>query len=318
MRRVLITSAEGALGSSLQKQLKESPTVRLAVCEKVNLLDSTEVDEMYRRYRPELVIHNHEIGGGIAAHRAHPGEHFYANTAMALNLIENARRSGVSRFVYVGTADSYPRNISVPMKEANLWNGLPDSAHASYGIAKRIAAMMLEAYRSEYGLSGAYLVLTNVYGPDADFHPETSQVVAAMVRRFVEAADTGRDEVVCWGSGTVTRDFLYAGDAARGVVEAAFGYDSPEPLNLGSGVEVSIRELAETAAAAAGYSGRIVWDASRPDGVLRRCLDVTRARQLLEFSPRVDLEEGIRRMVRWWRSRQSSVRAPVASGPERC
>ncbi|TFH18549.1 MAG: NAD-dependent epimerase/dehydratase family protein, partial [Myxococcales bacterium] len=249
------------------------------------------------------VIHTAEVGCGIAAHRAHPGLHFHANAAMALNLIEEGRKAGVERFIYVGTADAYPGDAPVPMKESDLWAGLPDASHASYGVAKRIAAIMLEAYRAEYGMGGAYLLMTNIYGPGADFDPESSQVVAAMIRRFVEAERSGAEHATCWGSGQATRDFLYVDDAARAIVAAADAYDSPVPLNIGSGTEVPIRELAELTAAAAGYEGRIVWDTPGPDGIARRSLDVTRAGDLLGFKPEVSLAEGLERTVGWWRER---------------
>jgi len=257
---------------------------------------------MYESLRPVVVIHAAGVGGGIAAHAAHPALHFTANTLMAVHVIDEARRHGVEKMIFLGSADSYPPDAAVPTRENELWNGPLEASSAAYGLAKKLPIPMLDAYRAQYGLRSAALILTNVYGPGASFDPELSHVVPALIRRFEEAARTAVPAVVCWGTGRPTRDLLYVDDAAEGIVQAAVHLDDSTPVNLGSGVEVSVADLAASIATLCGFQGRVRWDASKPDGHQRRALDISRARELLGFAPAVTLADGLTRTVEWWRA----------------
>lgn len=258
---------------------------------------------------PTVVIHAAGTVGGIGATSTRPGEFFHDNAAMTLNLIEAFRTAGLidagARFAMVGTAASYPVDAPLPLAESSLWQGFPSDAGASYGLAKLMGLEMLDAYARQYAMRSSYLVPINIYGPRDHFDPDRSHVVAALVRRFVEAADRADPEVVCWGSGAPTRDFLFVDDAAEGIVLAAERMTEPTPINLGTGVETPIRTLAETIARAAGFTGTIRWDASKPDGAPRRVVDIARARERLGWSPRVALDEGVRRTVEWFREHGS-------------
>lgn len=254
-----------------------------------------------------LIIHCAGFVGGLGANRRFPTRFFHDNLSMGLNLVEAALESGFIRsggtFVQIGTMCSYPSDAPVPYREESLFRGPPDADIAPYGVAKLALLSMLDAYRREHGLKSAYVIPVNLYGPgDNIADPELSHVAGALVRRFVEAADAKTPEVVCWGTGAPTRDFLYVDDAAEGVLRAAERIDDATPINLAAGREVSIRELAETIARLAGYQGRIVWDASKGDGISRRCLDIARAGSLLGWQPRTSLEEGLARTIRWYRS----------------
>jgi GDP-L-fucose synthase len=257
---------------------------------------------MFDVLQPDVVIHAAGVGGGIAAHRAHPGLHFTANTLIAIHVIDEARRRAIEKLVYIGSADSYPPCVTVPTPETELWRGPLEPSSAAYGLAKKLPITMLEAYRAEYNLRSAAVILTNVYGPGASFDRELSHVVPALIRRFDEAATVKAPEVVCWGTGRATRDLLYVDDAAEGIVRAAERLDEPSPVNVASGTEVSINELAVTIATLCGFQGRVRWDVTRPDGHPRRALDISRARTLLGFEPRVKLDEGLSRTLHCWRT----------------
>jgi GDP-L-fucose synthase len=246
------------------------------------------------------VIHLAAEVGGIGANRGNPGRFFYANMAMGLNMIEESRRSGLSKFVQVGTVCAYPKFTPVPFREEELWNGYPEETNAPYGIAKKSLLVMLQGYRDQYGLNGIYLLPVNLYGPRDNFDLESSHVIPALIRKFIAARDEGRDEVEVWGTGAASREFLYVEDAARAILMATEQYDGPEPVNIGAGREVTIRELIETIGKLTGYAGSIVWDTTKPDGQPRRMLETSRARDWFGFQADVELEDGLATTIAWW------------------
>jgi GDP-L-fucose synthase len=256
---------------------------------------------MYRSLRPDIVIHLAAEVGGIGANQAMPGRFLYANLAMALHLIEHARRNGIARFVQVGTICSYPKHTPVPFREEDLWNGYPEETNAPYGIAKKAALVMLDAYHRQYGLASAYLLPANLYGPRDNFDVRTSHVIPALIRRCSEASLGGERSIQCWGTGEATREFLFVTDAAEAVVRAAESIDVPVPINLGTGVEIKIRDLVQRIARHCSFDGAIEWDPTKPDGQPRRCLDVQRAQTMLGWRASTDLSDGLRRTVEWYR-----------------
>ncbi len=260
---------------------------------------------------PDVVVHLAAVVGGIGANRAHPGRFFYENAIMGIELMERARQAGVAKFVAVGTVCSYPKFTPVPFSEGDLWNGYPEETNAPYGLAKKMLLVQAQAYREEYGFDAIYLVPVNLYGPGDNFDLATSHVIPALIRKFVEAREAGAPEVECWGTGTPTREFLYVDDAARGIRLATERYDGAEPVNLGSGQEISIRDLATKIAELVGYEGRLVWDSSKPDGQPRRRLDVSRAEREFGFRAEIGLDEGLRRTVDWYRTHANPRPQPV-------
>jgi GDP-L-fucose synthase len=247
------------------------------------------------------VLHLAAEVGGIGANQMNPGRYFFANMAMALHLIEQARVRGLKKFVQVGTICAYPKFTPVPFREEELWNGYPEETNAPYGVAKKAAMVMLDGYQRQYGLKSAYLLPVNLYGPWDNFDLQTSHVIPALIRKCVTAIDEKRDEIVCWGTGSASREFLYVDDAAEGVIRAAEVMDEPTPVNLGTNMEITIKNLVELIAKLTGFNGKIAWDATKPDGQPRRCLDTSRAAKLLGWKAQVGFEEGLKRTIDWWR-----------------
>jgi GDP-L-fucose synthase len=302
-KRVLVTGGAGFLGSFLCPMLEErGGDVHVPRSRDFDLTEQSDVRRLMIETRPDVVIHLAAEVGGIGANRENPGRFFYANSAMGLNLIEESRRSGVEKFVQVGTVCAYPKFASVPFKEDDLWSGYPEETNAPYGIAKKSLLVMLQAYRQQYGLNGIYLLPVNLYGPGDNFDLQSSHVIPALIRKFVHARDSGADTVDVWGTGTASREFLYIDDAARGIVLATELYESSDPVNIGTGREVIIRDLVEMIAAIVGFEGTIRWDASKPDGQPRRMLDTTRASESFGFTAQVELEDGLRRTIDWWKT----------------
>ena len=267
-----------------------------------DLTKEADVIRMYADQRPDIVIHLAARVGGIGANRENPGRFFYDNTIMGILLMEQARQHAVSKFVQVGTVCAYPKFTPVPFKEDDLWNGYPEETNAPYGLAKKALLVQAQAYRAQYGFNAIYLLPANLYGPGDNFDPASSHVIPALIRKCVEARNAAAPSITVWGTGNPTREFLYVDDAARGILMAAEKYDKPEPVNLGTSNEVSIRELVDTIVRLVGFSGQITWDASYPDGQPRRKLDVEMARREFGFSAQVNLEEGLRRMLDWYQS----------------
>jgi GDP-L-fucose synthase len=255
---------------------------------------------MYEDAQPDIVIHLSAVVGGIGANRERPGEFFYKNLIMGITLIEEARLRGVEKFVAIGTICAYPKYTPVPFKEEDLWNGYPEETNAPYGLAKKMLLVQCQAYRQQYGFNGIFLLPVNLYGPGDNFDPRTSHVVPALIRKCIEARDEGGDHIVAWGTGKASREFIYVDDAAEGILLATEHYDKPEPVNIGAGFEITVRELADLIARLAGFKGQIRWDTSKPDGQPRRRLDTSRAEKEFGFRSQVPFEEGLRRTIEWY------------------
>src|SRR5258705_2029715 len=300
--RIAVTGAGGFLGSFVLEQLAARGYDNVVSVRRkdYDLTHEPDADRLYTDIKPDVVVHLAAEVGGIGANRDNPGRYFFANMAMGLHLIEGARKHGLKKFVQTGTICAYPKFTPVPFKEADLWNGYPEETNAPYGIAKKSLLVMCQSYRQQYGLNAVYLLPVNLYGPRDNFHLHTSHIIPAIIRKCVEARDRGDKEIVAWGSGNVSREFLYVEDCAEGLVTAMEKYDSPEPMNLGNGREVTIREAIETIAQLVGFSGKITWDATKPDGQPRRCLDVSRARELTGFTARTSFEDGLRKTIDWF------------------
>jgi GDP-L-fucose synthase len=301
-RRVLLTGGGGFLGGFLQQRIEEKQPAALFAPRKseLDLLDVAAVRAYLAAHRPNLIIHGAAIVGGIGANRAHPGRFFYENAAMGIHLIEEARRAGVAKLVCLGTICSYPKVTPIPFREDDLWNGYPEETNAPYGIAKKALLVQLQSYRQEYGFNGVFLLPVNLYGPRDNFDLETSHVIPAMIRKFIEAKRRGDDEVVLWGDGSPTREFLYVEDAAAAIVLASERYNGALPVNVGAGREISIRDLAQQVALATDYRGRITWDTTKPNGQPRRALDVTRAEEEFGFRAETPFDEGLRKTIEWY------------------
>jgi GDP-L-fucose synthase len=304
-RRVFLSGGTGFLGRIIRRNLEAKHPAALFAppSTELDLRDAHATRAYLQSAQPNLVIHCAAVVGGIGANRSHPGRFFYENAIMGIQLIEESRRAGVEKFVCLGTICAYPKFTPVPFHEDDLWNGYPEETNAPYGIAKKALLVQLQAYRAEYGFNGIFLLPVNLYGPGDNFDLESSHVIPAMIRKFVEAQQRGDDEVVLWGDGTPTREFLYVEDAASAVIAATERYNAPAPVNLGSGNEITIRELAERVAHATGYHGRITWDTTKPNGQPRRALDVSRAEREFGFRAGTPFEEGLRRTVEWYWAR---------------
>ena len=304
MTRVLVTGGGGFLGSHLVERLRgNGDDVFAARRADYDLTSLEDTGRMFEDADPELVFHLAAEVGGIGANRANPGRYWYANLAMGTNVLEQARLHRTPKLVISGTVCSYPKLAPVPFQEEALWDGYPEETNAPYGVAKKALLVGARAYREQYGLNSIFLLPTNLYGPRDNFDLETSHVIPALVRKMVE----GGDEIVLWGDGSPTREFLYVDDCVEGFVLAAERYDGPDPANLGAGREISIRELAELIADVTGYEGQIVWDTAKPGGQPRRSVDAGRARELFGFEARTRLRDGIERTVAWYRSAHVGV-----------
>ncbi len=310
-QRILVTGGAGFLGRHLVAELKRRGATQVATPRKAeyDLTREPDVRRMYEALRPQAVLHLAAVVGGIGANRESPGRFFFENVMMGAMVMEQARLSGVEKFVGIGTICAYPKLAPVPFLERDLWNGYPEETNAPYGIAKKMLLVQGQAYRQQYGFRAIHLLPVNLYGPHDNFDPASSHVIPALIRKCLEAVDAGAAEVVCWGTGNATREFLFVEDCARAIADAAERYDAPEPINIGAGFEISIRDLAELIAELTGFRGRLTFDRTKPDGQPRRSLDVSRAKAAFGFSASTDFRTGLARTIEWYRTARSAAHA---------
>ena len=308
-KRICVTGGAGFLGQAVIKKLIErgakEGNIFIPRSREYDLVDGDAIERLLHDSQPDIIIHLAAQVGGIGANREHPAEFFYNNLMMGVQLLHKAWQHGVEKFVAVGTICAYPKFTPVPFQEEELWNGYPEETNAPYGLAKKMLLVQSQAYRDQYGYNSIYLLPVNLYGPGDNFDPASSHVIPALIKKCVDAQAAGEAEIVVWGDGSPTREFLYVDDAAEGILLAAEHYNDSEPVNLGSGMEISIKHLVETIAKATGFDGRLVWDTSKPNGQPRRCLDVTRAREWFGFEAQMSFDEGLQRTVDWYRENGS-------------
>jgi GDP-L-fucose synthase len=309
--RVLVTGGAGFLGAALVDTLRARGCRDITIprSREYDLRESDAVARLYEAARPQVVIHLAATVGGIGANRGNPGRFFYDNAIMGIQLMEHARRTGVEKFVAIGTVCAYPKFTAVPFKEDDLWNGYPEETNAPYGLAKKMLLVQSQAYRAQYGFNAIFLLPVNLYGPRDNFDLQSSHVIPAMIRKFLAAKEQGAATVVLWGDGSPTREFLHVEDAAEAITLATERYDGPEPVNIGSGQEISIRELAELISSEVGFRGEIVWDTSQPNGQPRRQLDVSRAESLFGFRARRPFHDGVRQTIDWFLKHRAELAA---------
>ena len=309
-RRFCVTGGAGFLGSVVCRKLKErnAGVIFVPTIEKYDLVRLKSINEMMDDSKPDVIIHLAAQVGGIGANREHPAEFFYQNLIMGVQLMHEAWKRGVEKFVAIGTICAYPKFTPVPFKEENLWDGYPEETNAPYGLAKKMLLVQAQSYRQQYGYNAIFLLPVNLYGPGDNFNPSSSHVIPALIRKCTEARDQGVDEIVVWGDGSPTREFLYVEDAAEAILLAAERYNGSEPANLGSGYEISIKDLVTLIAKLTGFTGNVVWDSSKPNGQPRRALDTTRAWEFFGFKAQMPFEEGLRRTVEWFEQNKTKIK----------
>jgi GDP-L-fucose synthase len=303
-RRFTVTGAKGFLGTHLLRGMRERGAKHVHVADRPEY-DLTNIEDVRRMYddgRPDVVIHLAAVVGGIGANRENPGRYFHDNLMMGVQLIHEAHLRGIAKFVALGTICAYPKFTPVPFREDDLWNGYPEETNAPYGLAKKMLLVQCQAYRRQYGFHGIFLLPVNLYGPGDNFDPASSHVIPALIRKFVDAADTGAPDVEIWGTGAASREFLFVEDAAEGILLATEKYDEPDPVNLGAGFEITIFDLAHRIAELTGFKGDLRFNPDYPDGQPRRMLDTTRALARFGFAARVGFDEGLRRTIDWWKA----------------
>ncbi|MFI8705842.1 GDP-L-fucose synthase family protein [Bacillus sp. NPDC077411] len=301
-KKVMVTGGAGFLGSHVVERLEEWGCKQIIVprSKQYDLRNPQTAMTLVQETRPDLIIHLAASVGGIEANRKNPGSFFYDNLSMGIHLMEAARLANIEKFVVCGTICSYPKFASVPFKEDELWDGYPEETNAPYGLAKKMLLVQSQAYRQQYGFNSIFLLPVNLYGPRDNFDLETSHVIPALIRKCLEAKEQGKDHITVWGSGKATREFIFVEDAAEAILLAAANYNGAEPVNIGTGTEISIKDLVELIAAQTGFEGQIRWDSQKPDGQPRRCLDIQRAKECFGFEAKVSLEEGLKKTIDWY------------------
>jgi GDP-L-fucose synthase len=303
-KRVAVTGGAGFLGGYVIAKLKEQgcKNILVPLIEEYNLVKIEDVRRMYEVMEPDIVIHLAAVVGGILANRAHPGEFFYKNLMMGAQLIEEGRLRKLEKFVAIGTVCAYPKFAKVPFKEDDIWDGYPEETNAPYGLAKKMLLVQSQAYRQEYGFNSIFLLPVNLYGPRDNFNPAVSHVIPALIKKCVDAIELGQKYIECWGTGKVSREFIYVDDAAEGIVLATERFNGPEAVNIGAGFEITIKDLVELIAELTGFKGEIRWDATKPDGQPRRCLDTSRAKALFGFEAKTGFCEGLKATIDWYKT----------------
>jgi GDP-L-fucose synthase len=306
-KRIVVTGGSGFLGSHVVEQLEQRGYRHIFVprSKDYDLVTEQGIKRMFNDMKPEIIIHLAAVVGGIGANRENPGKYFYDNLMMGTQLIEQSRLYNLEKFVAIGTICAYPKFTPVPFKEEDIWNGYPEETNAPYGLAKKMMLVQSQAYRAQYGFNSIYLLPVNLYGPRDNFDLRSSHVIPALIRKCVEAVETGAEEVVVWGTGQATREFLYVEDCAEAIVMATERYNGSDPVNIGSGFEISIKDLVVLIAELTGFKGRIVWDTSKPDGQPRRCLDVTKAEREFGFRAKTKFEDGLRKTIEFYKQERS-------------
>jgi GDP-L-fucose synthase len=301
-KKVLVTGGNGFLGKHLVPRIKFlGAEVFTFSRNEYDLRKEEDVDKLFKNFTPQIVIHLAVNGGGIGYMREHPGSVFYDNMMMNLLIVEAAKKYQVEKFVGIGTVCSYPKYTPVPFKEEDLWNGYPEETNAPYGLAKKMMLVQTQSYHQQYGFNGIHLLLVNMYGPWDDFSFETSHVIPALIRKCIEAINNNKDEIIVWGTGKASREFLYVEDAAEAIILATEKYNKPDPVNIGAGFEITIKDLVDLVVKITGYKGKIVWDTTKPDGQPRRCLDTTNAEKEFGFKAKTSFEEGLKKTIKWYK-----------------
>jgi GDP-L-fucose synthase len=303
-RRIVVTGGAGFLGVYVTEGLRKRGCKNILVpkIEDYDLVDINDVVRMYEDMKPDIVIHLAAVVGGIGTNREHPAEFFYKNLMMGVQLMEQGRLRNIEKFVAIGTICAYPKFTPVPFKEQDLWNGYPEETNAPYGLAKKMLLVQSQSYRAEYGFNSIFLLPVNLYGPGDNFNPASSHVIPALIKKCVDAVESGAVHIDCWGTGNVSREFIYAADAAEGILLATEYYNSSEPVNIGAGFEITIRQLSEKIAKFTGFSGELRWVSSKPDGQPRRCLDVSKAKKYFGFEATTPFDEGLKATINWYRA----------------
>ncbi len=314
-RRVVVTGGAGFLGSYVLEglRLRGASDIFVPTIEEFDLVQPEDIARMLQEAKPDVVIHLAANVGGIGANLARPAEFFYDNLMMGAQLLHQSWQAGIEKFVAIGTVCAYPKFANVPFREEEFWDGYPEETNAPYGLAKKMMLVQSQAYRQQYGFNSIFLIPVNLYGPRDNFDLHTSHVIPALIRKCIEVQERGENEMVVWGDGSPTREFLYAGDAAEGILLAAEGYNSSAPVNLGSGNEISIKDLANLIAALTGYKGNLVWDTSKPNGQPRRALDVSKAKANFGFEAQMPFDKGLRKTIDWYRDYRNRLNAGAGS-----
>lgn len=307
-RRIVVTGGAGFLGKFVTGGLQKRgcKNILMPIIEEYDLTRLDDINRMYDKMKPDIVIHLAAVVGGIGANREHPGEFFYKNLIMGVQLIEQARLRKIEKFAALGTICAYPKFTPVPFKEEDLWNGYPEETNAPYGLAKKMLLVQSQAYRTQYGFNSIFLLPVNLYGPGDNFNPESSHVIPALIKKCVDAIEEGKDYIECWGTGKVSREFIYVADAAEGILLATEFYNRAEPVNIGAGFEITIKELVEKIAKLIGFKGEIRWDPTKPDGQPRRRLDVSKAKKYFGFEAKMPFDKGLAETIKWYKEQRKA------------